>query len=323
MDCKLGNVILMATTILASCALTNEQANLGNSMAQIENKTEMHIWPEDALGIDTTISEELQPCGKRIANIHNPSVTIYKPQTPNGMSVIIAPGGGYHIVAFGLEGLPIARRLVKEGITVFILKYRLPTTEGVNFKHPIPLSDAERAIRFVRYHATSWGLDKNRIGLLGLSAGGHLAATAGTLFSAPGELGDEISQVSSRPDFLMLIYPVITTQNRKYAHPCPRTLLSKKSQPELLKLLSAELNVTRNTPPTYLAHAKDDNGVRYQNSQLFYDALKKCGVEAELKLYETGGHFTGFFDKSANADSFNWMEDLIPWIARCFGLSGT
>ena len=183
----------------------------GNPVTEIRNETVIALWPEGTEGVKRGIPEE----GKNIIrNIHNPSLTIFKPEKPNSTAVIVMPGGGYGANGFYVEGVPTAQRLVEEGITVFILKYRIPATEGVNFKHPIPLMDAQRAIKLVRYHAETLKVNPDRIGIIGFSAGGHLASTAGTLFKKPLSTNDEIGKTSCRPDFMMLIYPLITTQGK-------------------------------------------------------------------------------------------------------------
>ena len=318
----LSLTILFAALLISSGATTPLIDTNGKVINEIKTKTVIALWPEGTEGINPAEEEKTRTGPNRFYNIHNPSLTLFKPQKPNGTSIIIIPGGGYSIVGFNLEGVPATQRFIQEGVTVFILKYRLPTTKNANFKHPVPLMDAQRAIKLVRYHAETFQIDPNRIGIMGFSAGGHLASTAGTWFNTPVKTDGEIGKINCRPDFMMLIYPVITTQAQGISHSCPKALIGKNSEPDLLKKLSNELNVTANTPPTFLAHAKDDRSVPPENSILFHDALKKHGVTTTLKLYETGGHFSGFFNKEAGHDALNWMDDCIKWLDEMKLLDG-
>lgn len=270
------------------------------------------IWPAGTEGVDATISEEIVPRHFEIVkNIHNPSLRVFRPEEPNGTAVVICPGGAYRIIATGLEGYPIAEKLNEAGITAFVLKYRLPTTEGADFKHPVPLLDALRAIQWVRYHAEDYELNPARIGIMGFSAGGHLAASAATLYSKYGEESDALSGVSSRPDFLCLGYAVISTR-KDIAHGCVRAPLRKGHTKEEVQEMSCELNVNAQTPPTFLMHAEDDTGVVPQNSRVMYEALKEHKVRAELKLYQQGGH--GFGLGRPGTDSSNWLADFVAWL---------
>lgn len=279
-----------------------------------ESPQVVSIWPAGTEGIDTSKAELEKPRGDRFYNIHNPSVKIFKPESPNGTAIIICAGGGYNYIATGVEGDPSAEILTKFGITIFVLKYRLPTTPGVNFKHPLPLSDALRAIQFVRYNAVRFKVDPNKIGIMGFSAGGHLASMAGTLFNRYSFGSDEISRVSSRPDFMCLAYPVISTK-KSIAHGSIFSLIdSTQAEGNILKVLSSELNVTKDTPPAFLFHAKDDKSVSPQNSVLMYEALKKYGIPSELKLYSEGGH--GFGIGRMGTDSVNWPKDFIAWLSK-------
>ena len=271
----------------------------------------VHIWPQDADHINVNIAEKktFKPF-ERVSNIHNPSLTVFKPKNPNGAAVVICPGGGYRIIATGLAGYPIAERLNKKGVTAFILKYRLPTTKGVNYKHPVPVSDALRAIQWVRHHSEEYQLDPSKVGIMGFSAGGHLAASAATLYDDLQFGSDAISKVASRPDFLCLGYSVISTQP-KIAHPCVRALVSKPNA-DKIKGLSCELNVDEETPPTFIFHAKDDKVVNFQNPVVMHAALMKQGVESRMKLYKTGGHGFGLGKKGTEATK--WFDDFVHWL---------
>ena len=270
------------------------------------------LWPAGTAQVDASISEEIVPRHFEIVkNIHNPNLTVFRPEQPNGMAVVICPGGGYVFLATGLEGYPVAEKLNEAGITAFVLKSRLPTTEGVDFKHPVPLSDALRAIQWVRAHSAEYQLDPNRIGIMGFSAGGHLAATAGTLYAKYNFGTDDISQLSARPDFVCLGYPVISTQEG-IAHGCVWSPLEAGFTEEDANEMSCELNVNAQTPPTFLMHAKDDGGVLPENSIVMHEALKQHGVATELKLYEKGGH--GFGLGRVGTDSIQWSDDFIVWL---------
>jgi|GEM_PF-64011 len=272
------------------------------------------LWPAETAQVDTSITEEIVPRHFEIVkNIHQPSLTIFRPEQPNGAAVVICPGGGYQFIATGLEGYPVAEKLNAAGITAFVLKHRLPTTDGAAFKHPVPVSDALRAIQWVRAHAIDYDITPNRIGIMGFSAGGHLAASAGTLYSSYQFGTDEISKVSARPDFMALCYPVISTK-KGIAHGCVWSPLEAGFSEEQANELSCELNVNAQTPPTFLMHAKDDGGVLPENSIVMHEALKQHGVATELKLYEQGGH--GFGLGRAGTDSAQWSDDFIAWLNR-------
>ena len=210
--------------------------------------------------------------------VDKPSITPHLPEAARrtGAAVIVCPGGGYGGLTMDSEGHDTARWLAEHGVAGIVLKYRLPSKPQNS--HKSPLEDAQAAIRTVRKHAVAWGIDPRRVGMLGYSAGGHLAATAGTHFDA------EI-----RPDFMLLIYPVISMG--EFGHGGSRqNLLGPHPDPGLVKFYSNEQQVTSRTPPTFLAHASDDSGVSPRNSVEFYLALLEAGVPAELHVYERGGH---------------------------------
>src|SRR5439155_21753259 len=194
-----------------------------------------------------------------------PTLTVYRPgaDRASGAAVVVCPGGGYGALALGHEGKDIAAWLTGHGVTAFVLKYRL----GPRYHHPAPLQDAQRALRTVRARAQEWHVDPNRIGIWGFSAGGHLASTAGTHFAeGKSEATDPIERVSSRPDFLVLCYPVITLAP-PYAHNGSRNnLLGKEADPQLVDDLSNDKRVTAQTPPTFLFHTNEDKGVVPENS---------------------------------------------------------
>lgn len=226
----------------------------------------------------------------------NPSLTIYLPDPAKavGAGVVICPGGGYVNLAMDHEGKQVAEWLNTQGMAAFVLKYRL----GPRYHHPIELQDAQRAIRIVRSDAARFGVKPDRIGIWGFSAGGHLASTAATHFDS-GDAGsiDPIDKVGSRPDFAILGYPVLS-MHEPYVHAFSRKmLLGDNPDPKLVDLLSNELQVTAQTPPTFLFHTNDDNGVPPENSVLFYLALRKAHVPAEMHIFEHGAHGVGLAPK--------------------------
>jgi acetyl esterase/lipase len=249
-----------------------------------------------------------------ISHVSIPTVTIYKPsavQKPNGTAVIICPGGGYGILAAGHEGSDIAREFNKWGVTAFVLKYRIPDQKTMEDKSIAPLQDAERAIQMVRQHAKTWGVNPRKIGVMGFSAGGHLAAGLSTRYKEI--LIDNPKNISLRPDFSLLIYPVISFTDSLTNVWSRNNLLGKNPLLEKIRQYSNELNVNENSPPAFLVHARDDDAVNYHNSTMYYDALKKNNVEAELKLFEKGGHGFGMNNKTTDE---KWMDDLKIWMQK-------
>jgi acetyl esterase/lipase len=222
--------------------------------------------------------------------------------------VIVAPGGGYEFLAAAHEGRQYAQWLASLGVAAFVLKYRL-----ADYGHPAPLQDVLRAIRTVRAHASDYGVAPDRIGVIGSSAGGHLAASAATLYDDPaGRTGAPLDAVSGRPDFAMLIYPVITLMP-PYAHAGSRhALLGANPAPELVKAMSVETRVTAQTPPTFLVHAQDDGAVPVENSILFFQALTRAHVPAEMHLFERGGHGVGM--GAGHGDMSLWPKRAEEWL---------
>jgi acetyl esterase/lipase len=240
-----------------------------------------------------------------------PSLTVFQPPADRatGATVVICPGGGYGHLAVGHEGQDVGRWLNSIGVTGFMLKYRL----APRYRHPAPLQDAQRAIRTVRARAKEWNVDPKRIGIWGFSAGGHLASTAGTHFDdGKAEANDPIERAGCRPDFLILAYPVITLEP-PYAHLGSRNnLLGKKADLKLVESLSNEKMVTARTPPTFLMHTNSDAGVVPENSVLFYLALRKAKVPAELHIYEKGPHGVGLAPRDPILST--WPDRLAAWL---------
>ena len=236
-------------------------------------------------------------------------ITVHKPAKPNGTAIVICPGGGYRTQVVGAEGHGIAAWLNKHDITGVVLEYRLPAGRS-----HVPLLDAQRAIRTIRAHAKDWSVEPSRIGIMGFSAGGHLAATAGTHFDDGNtSAADAIERASCRPDFMILVYPVITMG--ELAHSGSRTtLLGDNPSPQLIELFSNEKQVTDRTPPTFLAHAVDDKPVPPENSRMFYKSLQEHKVSAKLLELPSGGHglngYKGPMWDAWQTQSLAWLKEL-------------
>jgi len=284
MKIKIARRILLPSTICLA---------LFASVVKAAPESPIILWPEGAPGA----------AGHEPADI--PTLTPYFPpkEKATGAAIIICPGGGYSHLA-DHEGAPVAEWLNTLGITAFVLKYRI----GPRYHHPAPLQDAARAIRLVRARAKEWGLDPERIGILGFSAGGHLASTAGTHFdTAKPDSADPIERVSSRPNLMVLVYPVITMREKTHAG-SKKQLLGDNPSPELVALLSNEEHVTKETPPTFIVHTFTDTAVPVENSLMFVEALRRAGVSFEFHLYERGAHGFGLGTKD---------PILATWPARC------
>jgi acetyl esterase/lipase len=240
-----------------------------------------------------------------------PAITIYVPEKANGTAVVICPGGGYGNLAMGHEGKDIAEWLNGMGITGIVLEYRMGRG---GYRHPVPLMDAQRAIRAVRHRAEKLNLDPSRIGILGFSAGGHLASTAGTHFDkGDPNAEDPIDRVSCRPDFMILCYPVIAF-GESYTHLGSQiNLIGRDAPEELVKRLSNEKQVTKETPPTFLFHTDEDTTVPAENSLMFYAALRKAGVPAELHIYRKGSHGLGLASQVEGTSE--WPEACRQWLS--------
>lgn len=246
-----------------------------------------------------------------IQKVSNPTLSIYLPAKgkATGAAVVICPGGGYSGLAITHEGYDVAAEFNKMGVAAFVLKYRLPSDRIMASKETGPLQDAQEAIRMVRKHAKDWNIDVNKVGIMGFSAGGHLASTAGTHFATA--VAENKDNINLRPDFMMLIYPVISFSD-SLAHKGSRdNLLGQTPSAEKKILYSAELQVNSQTPPTFLVHAQDDKGVKVGNSIKLYESLTKNGIPAEMHLYPKGGHGFGLINKTSND---LWMEHLKNWM---------
>lgn len=266
----------------------------------------INLWADGSipLSIKTNIQEEIESTDiVRISKVQVPQLEVYLPNKrgASGQAVIICPGGGYARLAYDWEGTDIAKLFNAHGIAAFVLKYRLPDSLSSTSPDQVPLMDAKQAISIVRARAMEWNINPNKIGIMGFSAGGHLAATLSTHFDQ-----------STRPDFSILIYPVISME-KSIAHMGSRkNLIGAKPTDAMVKLYSNELQITPKTPPTFILHATDDNAVPVENSLTYYQALKKNGVPAEMHIYPTGGH--GFALALGKGSLEKWPTLLFDWM---------
>jgi len=249
-----------------------------------------------------------------IRNVQVPTLEVYLPtkRQATGRAVIICPGGGYLGLAYDWEGVDIAKWFNAKGIAAFVLKYRLPGSKSLIAPHKAPLMDAQRAIRMVRKQASQWNVDQDNIGIMGFSAGGHLASTLATQHDTEQKEYDALDAISARPDFAILIYPVITMAD-EYTHMGSRTnLLGAAPHDEMKVLYSNELQVDKNTPPTFLVHSSDDRTVPVMNSILFYQALQKNNIYSEMHIYPKGGH--GYSLALGEKYLDTWTDRLSDWL---------
>ena len=236
-----------------------------------------------------------------------PTLEIYLPEKEKatGAAVVICAGGGYSVIVFQGEGVSTAKELAKHGIAAFVLKYRLPDDSTMQDKKIGPLQDAQQAIKMVRENATKWGIDANKIGIMGFSAGGHLASTEATHFKKA--YIENSNNTSLRPDFQILVYPVISMQDQLTHADSRKQLMGKTPSKETVDLFSNELQVDESTPPTYITHAADDNVVDVDNTIQYFEALRHHKVSVEMHVYPAGGH--GFIFRHPG-----WIEPLLKWM---------
>jgi acetyl esterase/lipase len=261
------------------------------------------LWPGEAPGAKRPpAGTETMGEGGRLANVEVPQYQVYLPEEgkATGGAVVIFPGGGYTILAMNHEGHDYAKWLAERGIVALVVKYRVSGNDALGYQFPVPFLDARRAIRTVRANAAKWGVDPKKVGVMGSSAGGHLASLCTTRFAdaLPEESGDAVDQLDCRPDFSILIYPVIS-MDAPFSHGgSRRRLLGENPTPELLARCSTDRAVTKDTPPVFLLSTSDD-GVDCRNSLQFATACKSFGVPATLHLFEKGGHGYGMQGKGA------------------------
>jgi acetyl esterase/lipase len=277
---------------------------LGTTMAATADAREpdatIVLWPDGA------------PLAKGTKPEDRPEMLVFLPKADkaDGAAVVVCPGGGYQILAMGHEGYEIAEWLNSLGVTAVVLKYRMA---GTGYQHPAPLWDAQRAIRIVRQRAGDWKVDAQRVGILGFSAGGHLASTAATHFDKGDSAAkDPIDRQSCRPDFAVLCYPVITLLPPHAHRGSGKNLLGENPDEKLVEKLSTHTQVSAETPPTFLWHTAEDKGVVPDNSILFYQALLKAKVPAEVHIYEKGSHGLGLARGVVGAGA--WPNQCADWL---------
>jgi acetyl esterase/lipase len=299
--------VLGATRVagLAAAAIARSSLPLRQFVRNVDTPpredAEIPLWPSGAPGALGSSPDD------------QPAITPFvAPKAgATGAAMLVFPGGGYEHLAWEKEGTNVARWLNTLGVSAFVVRYRL----GPHYHNPTMLGDARRAVRVVRARAHEWGIDSSRIGVMGFSAGGHMASTAATQWTAGDPASaDAVERTSSRPDLAVLVYPVIT-MTAEYAHPgSRRNLIGEQPDDQLVRATSNELRVTHETPPTFIVATSDDATVPVQNSLMFYDALRAAGVPAELHLLETGRH--GFGLAQGEPALATWVSACEAWLRR-------
>jgi len=312
------HILLSAFLIISTDAYSQPSEKYNNYTAS----REILLWPGEAPGsenvkISETVthrSNDPAVSDRIIQGITTPSLQVFIPEKINGTAVLICPGGGYGYLSYDKEGVDIARWLNASRITAFILKYRLPC-EGHENSSDVPLQDAQRAIRTIRSGASDWNIDPDKIGVMGFSAGGHLASMLGTCFNrnvySPQDADDNIS---ARPDFMILLYPVISMDSAITHSGSQNNLLGLSPGAEIITYYSSDLQVNSSTPSTFIALASDDASVIPENSLRFYRALLEAGVPIELHIFQQGGH--GFCIRNAKGSVSQWTFLCVKWMSQ-------
>ena len=275
------------------------------------------LWNKNIPNRIETDEKETYPkkSGYVITKVQKPTIEVFLPlkRYATGQAVVICPGGGYHGLAYDWEGREIAKWYNTQGIAAMVLKYRLPNSKSIKVSYEAPLQDAQRAIRLVRSNAQKWNVNPGKIGIMGFSAGGHLASTLGTHFDTPNNFKeDEIDKLSARPNFMVLLYPVVTMKDN-YTHKGSKdALIGLNAKKELVNKFSSELQVKENTPPTFIVHSQDDKAVPVENSLLLYKALKAANIPVDMHLFPYGGH--GYSLAIGNGRLGNWPNLLGDWL---------
>lgn len=271
---------------------------------------EINLYPGAVPNAKNTPNEEVKTASHVVSKVSQPTLSVFLPakEKATGAAVIICPGGGYGVLVIKREGYDVAEAFTKQGIAAFILKYRLPSEKTMIDPSIGPLQDAQQAIKTIRQRAKEWNVDPQKIGIMGFSAGGHLAATAGTHFEKlvlPATDG-----ISVRPDFMILVYPVISFMDGIGHKGSGANLLGKTASAEQIKLYSNEQQVTTTTPPAFITHAGDDTVVPVKNSLIFYEALQNHKIPSELHIYSKGEH--GYLKVPAFDE---WFGRCLHWMA--------
>ncbi len=287
-----------------------------SSIMKIHAQTEMPLYADEIPNSKPAENKEKHSNESGIliiSDISIPTYTIYQPKVQNDKrsAVIVFPGGGYFITASGHEGSDIAKSLNEVGVTAIVIKYRIPSDRTMLNREIGPLQDAQQAILTVRENAAKWNIDPNKIGIIGFSAGGHLAASLGTHYAE--SLIPNPNKTSLRPDFMILGYPVISFQDSITHLGSRDNLIGKNPSKEKMDFYSNELQITKNTAPSFLFHASDDDAVNVLNSVYFYQSLIAHHVKAELHIYQNGGHGFGLINKTSKD---LWMDSCRNWMQQ-------
>jgi len=275
-------------------------------------QTVINLYSEVPNSIKSDLVEKIDTAKKvRLSGVTIPTITAYlpNPKIANGTAVLICPGGGYTYLVVNMEGRDIALELNKKGIAAFVLKYRLPSPQIMVNTEIGPLQDAQQAMKLIRENAVKWNLNPSKVGIMGFSAGGHLAATASVMFER--KLIENKLNTNLRPDFSVLVYPVISFTD-SLAHVGSKTkLIGEQASAEKINAYSAELQVKANCPPAFLVHSSNDKVVPVANSINYYQALQKKGIKAELHIYQAGGHGYGLNNPTTKD---KWIESCYNWM---------
>jgi acetyl esterase/lipase len=314
---KFATTGLLATGLLASCLAWAEP---------LKTRDVIELWPSsvgpgsEQSTVQLTVTERSKVAywpDRVVTGITRPNLTAFVPDKPNGTVVIAAPGGAYARIVLDKEAAEMARWLNPYGVTVLLMQYRLPA-EGHANGRDVPLQDAQRAVRLVRQNAKAWGLDPNKVGFLGASAAGHMGAMLGAKFDRKVyEPVDAADTLSARPDFLLLLYPVVSMETGLTHLESRTNLLGKDPSPELIKAYSADQQVTKNSPPTFVVLAENDSAVPAANGIAYHNALKALGVPTELHVFKEGEHGFGIRDARQLPVS-NWPNLAANWL-KSFG----
>ena len=287
---------------------------LATSLGFSQTMETIPLWPAGQVPNDlnnAAVQEKSETASDgitRISNVKIPTLTVYRPAKPNGTAVMICPGGGYWILAWNHEGIKVAEWLNALGITAFILKYRLPDDKLWANSAQVPLADAMQGMKLIRRDAQKYGIVPTKIGVMGFSAGGHLASTLATHWHQGAAASEE-----AKPNFSILMYPVITYGENAHRGSAERQL-GKNATRSMIEFYSNERQVTEKTPPSVLFHSTDDLAVPVENSLLYYSALKKYNISAEMHVYPTGGHGFGMAENQTGSVK-TWPDACKKWLA--------
>ncbi len=290
------------------------------SLSAIAQQFTMDLWSDTMPNSVPTTQEEIFDEEQdiiKIRQVNHPTMEVFLPseRIRTGQAVLICPGGGYAMLAYDSEGTDVAKWLNGIGVVAVVLKYRLPMAQSNVVSHISPILDGQRAMRLIRQNSAEWGVDSDRVGVMGFSAGGHLASTISTHYDTKyAEIVDQIDLLSARPDFSVLVYPVITFQDN-YTDNGTRTRLSNsKVTTEIIEHFSSELHVNEQTPPAFLIHSSNDKIVPVQNSLQYYQQLIERNIESEMHIYPIGGH--GYSLAIDDPYLSTWTDRLAAWLKR-------